>query len=64
MLRVPDSCAVAMDACLDGVRLLHACGVRHLAQLAVRYRRCPFVPEELWAGQVTRAVRLLGPLVL
>ncbi|MFD0258940.1 hypothetical protein ACFVH7_11795 [Kitasatospora indigofera] len=59
---MPDSSAVAEDARLDGERLLRACGEQHLARLAVDYRLRPFVPEELWAGQITRAVRLLGPL--
>ncbi|MFE3110593.1 hypothetical protein [Kitasatospora indigofera] len=60
MLRVPDSSAVATDSRFDGERLLRAW--QHLARLAVQYQRRPFVPEELWAGQITRAVRLLGPL--
>ncbi len=62
VLRVLDSSAVAEDARLDGERLLRACGEPHLARLAADYQLRPFVPEELWAGQVTRAVRLLGPL--
>ncbi|MFD5087420.1 hypothetical protein ACFWOG_32900 [Kitasatospora sp. NPDC058406] len=62
VLWVSDSSAVGTDGRSDGERLLRACGERHLAWLAVRYRRRPFVPEELWAGQITRAVRLLGPL--
>ncbi|MFE2914823.1 hypothetical protein [Kitasatospora indigofera] len=53
---------MATDSRFDGERLLRACGEQHLARLAVQYRRRPFVPEELWAGQITRAVRLLGPL--
>ncbi|WP_371502878.1 hypothetical protein OG871_37145 [Kitasatospora sp. NBC_00374] len=62
VLRVPDSSAVAVDSRLDGERLLRACCEPHLARLAAAYRCRPFVTEELWAGQITRAVRLLGPL--
>ncbi|WP_371503526.1 hypothetical protein OG871_39300 [Kitasatospora sp. NBC_00374] len=60
--RAPDSSAVSMDARLDGQRLLRACCEPHLIELAVGYLRRPFVPEELWSGQITRAVRLLDPL--
>ncbi|MFJ1709413.1 hypothetical protein [Kitasatospora sp. NPDC088346] len=62
VLRVPDSSAVDTDPRFDGERLLRACGRPHLVRLAVAYQRRPFVVEELWAGQITRAVRLLGPL--
>ncbi|MEU9133848.1 hypothetical protein AB0D08_38160 [Kitasatospora sp. NPDC048540] len=62
MLRVPDSSAVSGDARFDGERLLRACCDAHLIALAVGYQHRPFVPEELWSGQITRAVRLLGPL--
>ncbi|MCX5215837.1 hypothetical protein OG689_42575 [Kitasatospora sp. NBC_00240] len=62
VLRVPDSSAVAVDQRFDGERLLRACGEPHLAQLAAAYQRRVFVPEELWAGQITRAVQMLGPL--
>lgn len=63
VLWMPDSSAVDMDPRFDGERLLRACGKPHLVRLAAAYRHRPFVLEELWAGQITRAVRLLGPLV-
>ncbi|MER8187225.1 hypothetical protein [Kitasatospora sp. NPDC094015] len=62
VLRVPDSSAVAGDVSFDGERLLRACGEAHLIELAAAYQRRPFVTEELWSGQITRAVRRLGPL--
>ncbi|WP_371502997.1 VWA domain-containing protein [Kitasatospora sp. NBC_00374] len=62
VLRAPDSSAVAMDARFDGERLLRACCEPHLARLVAAYQHRRFVAEELWAGQITRAVRLLGPL--
>ncbi|MFJ1706333.1 hypothetical protein [Kitasatospora sp. NPDC088346] len=62
VLRVPDSSAVTGDARFDGERLLRACGEAHLVELAAVYQHRPFVTEELWAGQITRAVALLGPL--
>ncbi|WP_371503085.1 hypothetical protein OG871_37965 [Kitasatospora sp. NBC_00374] len=33
-----------------------------MVQLATDYQHRPLIAEELWAGQITRAVRLLGPL--
>ncbi|MFJ1709274.1 hypothetical protein [Kitasatospora sp. NPDC088346] len=62
LLRVPDSSAVATDPRVDGRRRLRACCDPHLARLAAGYQRRPFVVEELWVGQITRAVRLPGPL--
>ncbi|MEU9130580.1 hypothetical protein AB0D08_21190 [Kitasatospora sp. NPDC048540] len=61
-LRVPDSSAVTAEARFDGERLLRACCESHLFQLADFYHRRPFVKEELWSGQITRAVGELGPL--
>ncbi|MEU9132453.1 hypothetical protein AB0D08_30820 [Kitasatospora sp. NPDC048540] len=62
VLRVPDSSAVAGDMRFDGERLLRACGEAHLVELAALYQHRPFVTEELWSGQIVRAVRLLGKL--
>ncbi|WP_331731014.1 hypothetical protein OHV05_37910 (plasmid) [Kitasatospora sp. NBC_00070] len=62
VLRVQDSSAVTMDTRFDGHRLLRTCGEGHMSRLAAVYRARPFVQEELWAGQITRAVSVLGPL--
>ncbi|WP_405015258.1 hypothetical protein [Kitasatospora sp. NBC_01539] len=62
MSYVPDSSAVTGDARFDGQRLLRACGEPHLIELAASYQHRPFVTEELWSAQITRAVRRLGPL--
>ncbi|MER7769470.1 hypothetical protein [Kitasatospora sp. NPDC096140] len=54
---VPDSSALhATDPDLDGKRVLLACSVDHLATLIEEYRRRRFVPEEQWAGKVSRAL--------
>ena len=60
-LQVPDSSAVTDDEHLDGIRLLRACTREHLARLAAAYQLRPFAAEELWAGQIVRALRRLGP---
>ncbi|MFF2078630.1 hypothetical protein ACFVXG_28260 [Kitasatospora sp. NPDC058162] len=54
---VPDSSALHVsDQSLDGKRALTACTVNHLADLIAQYRKRPFVPEELWAGKICRAL--------
>lgn len=54
---VPDSSAVhARDPKLNGRRLITACSAEHLAALQEQYRQRPFVSEELWAGQIARAL--------
>ncbi|MCZ4101409.1 hypothetical protein G3I60_43385 [Streptomyces sp. SID13666] len=54
---VPDSSAIhASDRARDGRRLIAACSPEHLMALQQEYRERPFVPEELWAGQIRRAL--------
>lgn len=54
---VRDSSAVhARTPARDGRRLIVACSPEHLAALQQEYRARPFVPEELWAGQIDRAL--------
>ena len=54
---VPDSSAVHQaEPGLDGQRLIVACGPGHLAQLQDEYTRRPWADEELWAGQLARAI--------
>ncbi|MGX1759798.1 hypothetical protein ACWIG5_23310 [Streptomyces lydicus] len=56
--RVRDSSWIhPYDSEQDGERLLAACSPGHLDQLRQRYRRRPFVKEELWAGKIDRALR-------
>lgn len=56
--RVQDSSVVhGSDPALDGQRFLTACSPDHLGELQERYRRRPFVNEELWVGKVGRALR-------
>lgn len=50
------------DQRFDGQRFLTSCGRVHLATLVERYKRRPFIEEELWAGQVTRAADWLSHL--
>ncbi|MCZ4103238.1 hypothetical protein [Streptomyces sp. H39-C1] len=40
----------------DGRRLIAACSPEHLLALQREYRERPFVHEELWAGQILRAL--------
>ncbi|MCZ4124815.1 hypothetical protein [Streptomyces sp. H39-S7] len=67
---VPDSSAVhARDPDKDGRRLIVVCSPEHLGALRDEYSRRPFVPEELWAGKISRALQgrpgnLIGPEVL
>ena len=44
------------DPQLDGQRLVVACGPQHLEVLEQEYARRPWSDEELWAGQLTRAL--------
>ncbi|MEU6095088.1 hypothetical protein [Streptomyces sp. NPDC047079] len=61
---VPDSSsAPAGDDWFDGLRLVTACGEAHFQAVRERYRRRPFVAEELWAAKITRALTT-GPPVL
>ncbi|MCZ4103236.1 hypothetical protein QMK19_23920 [Streptomyces sp. H10-C2] len=61
---VPDSSAIhARSPARDGRRLVVACSPEHLAALQQEYRTRPYVPEELWAGQIDRA-QALQPKVL
>lgn len=54
---VPDSSAVrAGREWFDGLRLLTACGADHLTELRDRYRRRPFVQEELWAAKIDQVL--------
>ncbi|MGY0459127.1 hypothetical protein ACW14Y_02555 [Kitasatospora sp. cg17-2] len=54
---VPDSSAVhASDPELDGRRVVTACSAGHLAMLVEVYRSRPFVPEEQYAGKVSRTL--------
>lgn len=53
---------MSVAARFDGDRLLRVCCDAHVIALAVSYQRRPFIPEVLWSGQITRAVRPLGPL--
>lgn len=56
---VPDSSAIhARSPARDGRRLVVACSPEHLAILQQEYRSRPYVPEELWAGQIDRALEL------
>lgn len=54
---VQDSSAIhARSPARDGRRLVVACSPEHLAVLQQEYRTRPYVPEELWAGQIDRAL--------
>ncbi|MDJ0347056.1 hypothetical protein QMK19_39860 [Streptomyces sp. H10-C2] len=54
---IPDSSALhSRDPARDGRRLVVACSPEHLAALQDEYRTRPFTAEELWAGQVDRAL--------
>ncbi|MCZ4118979.1 hypothetical protein [Streptomyces sp. H39-S7] len=56
---VPDSSVIhAQSPARDGRRLVVACSPEHLAVLRQEYRNRPYVPEELWAGQIDRALAL------
>ncbi|TQF02800.1 hypothetical protein E6W39_11705 [Kitasatospora acidiphila] len=61
-LVVDSSFIHSTDQRFDGQRFLVACGRVHLAVLVERYRRRPFIEEELWAGQVARAATWLSRL--
>ncbi|MCZ4117935.1 hypothetical protein [Streptomyces sp. H39-S7] len=59
---VADSSAIhAGSPARDGRRLVVACSLEHLAALQQEYRARPYVPEELWAGQIDRALALDPP---
>lgn len=54
---VPDSSAAhPTDDWLDGLRRVAACTEAHFALVRESYRRRPFVPEELWAAKIERAL--------
>ncbi|MCM2417733.1 hypothetical protein [Streptomyces sp. RKAG293] len=56
---VPDSSAIhARSPARDGRRPVVACSPEQLAVLQQEYRTRPYVPEELWAGQIDRAQAL------
>ncbi|MFK0238835.1 hypothetical protein [Streptomyces vinaceus] len=50
------SFAHPVDPQQDGIRLVTACSVDHLAELQQLYRGRPFVNEELWAAKIDRAM--------
>jgi hypothetical protein len=55
---LPDCAAVhPHDPRLDGRSLVTVCGWHHLELLRARYAARPFIDEELWAGQLARALR-------
>lgn len=55
---MPDSSAVdPLHPERDGWRLLAACSEACLEALEERFRRRPFVAEELWAGKLMRVLR-------
>ncbi|MDF9814577.1 hypothetical protein [Streptomyces sp. SPB162] len=59
---VQDSSAIhTRTPARDGRRLVVACSPEHLAVLQQEYRARPYVPEELWAGQIDRAQALQPP---
>ncbi|NEA53478.1 hypothetical protein G3I60_04725 [Streptomyces sp. SID13666] len=54
---VRDSSAVhARDPARDGLRLIATCSPEHLTTLQDEYHQRPFIPEELWAGKILRAL--------
>jgi hypothetical protein len=54
---VPDSSAVHPTRdWFDGLRLVTACSDAHFAVIRDGYRQRPFVPEELWAAKIDRAL--------
>ncbi|MFJ9543332.1 hypothetical protein ACIRPX_39720 [Streptomyces sp. NPDC101225] len=64
LCHVPDSSAAAPDRpWSDGLRRLTACGEAHLDLLRERYRKRPYVEEELWAAKIDR-VLAHGPSAL
>lgn len=58
---VRDSSVVhRVDPQFDGQRLVVACSRAHLQQVRDEYARRPWVDEELWAGQLDRALTAAG----
>ncbi|MFF9127082.1 hypothetical protein ACF09J_28020 [Streptomyces sp. NPDC014889] len=54
---VPDSSSVhPTNDWFDGLRRVTACSDAHLAAVREEYRRRDFVPEELWAAKIDRAL--------
>ncbi|MFF4761742.1 hypothetical protein [Streptomyces sp. NPDC001292] len=54
---VPDSsCVHPTNDWFDGLRRVTACGAAHFAVVRDEYRRRDFVPEELWAAKIDRAL--------
>lgn len=57
MAVLPDSSAVyEARPQYDGRRMVVVCSAACLRTIKERYRRRPFVPAELWAARITRAV--------
>lgn len=59
---LPDSSAVhPTRRDLDGLRPVTACGPDHLAAVTVELRTRDWADEELWAGQIVRALADAAP---
>ncbi|MCC3655017.1 hypothetical protein LIX60_26820 [Streptomyces sp. S07_1.15] len=61
---VPDSsCAHPRRQWFDGLRPVTACSEEHFGVIREEYRLRPFVPEELWAAKVNRALTTGRPVL-